>query len=60
MEDTHTYLTSALDWGQCSASRSDSFIPAERGPVPIWRGPGWARARIVTAWWEKSLPLQGI
>jgi hypothetical protein len=44
---THS-LTSALDGGEWSASRSGRFPPRERAPVTPWMG-GWVGPRAVLA-----------
>jgi hypothetical protein len=42
----HAFLTSALDGGEWSASRSDRFTPRERAPGTHWIG-GWVGPRAV-------------
>jgi len=39
-------LTSALDWGEWSASRTGHFTPRERAPATHWIG-GWMGPRAV-------------
>jgi hypothetical protein len=55
------FLTSALDWGECSASRSSRFIPLERGPgtncIGDWIGP---RAGSMDAVEKILLTLPGV
>jgi hypothetical protein len=41
---THVFLTSALDGGECSASRPGIFTPVERAPSTHWIG-GWVSPR---------------
>jgi hypothetical protein len=38
----HSFLTSAIDGGECSASCCGQFIPGERALVPIEQGAWWA------------------
>jgi hypothetical protein len=45
-----TFLTSALDGGEWSASRAGSFILEERAPVPIGYEAGWFPEPIWTLW----------
>jgi hypothetical protein len=42
----HSFLTSALDGGECSASHPGRFIPRERDPGTHWIG-GWVGLRAV-------------
>jgi hypothetical protein len=44
----HTFLTSALDEGDWSASLSGRFIPGKQPPVPITQETGWAPGSIWT------------
>jgi hypothetical protein len=56
-----TFLTSALDGGERSASRSGRFIPGEIAPSTHWIG-GWVdpRAGLDSVKKRKILPLLGI
>jgi hypothetical protein len=51
---THS-LTSALDWGEWSASRPGRFTPRERVPSNHWMGAGWVPVPFLTRWWRKNL-----
>jgi hypothetical protein len=42
----HTFLTSALDGGEWSASHPGRFTPRERAPCAHWIG-GWVGSRTV-------------
>jgi hypothetical protein len=44
----HIFLTSALDGGDWSASRSDRFTPGEKAPVHIGHKAGWAPEPVWT------------
>jgi hypothetical protein len=49
---SYSYLTSALDWGEWSASRPDRALhPGEGPPVPIVQEAGWAPEPV----WTQSL-----
>jgi hypothetical protein len=40
---SYSFLTSALDWGEWSASRPGRYLPPGKGPpVPIVQEAGWA------------------
>jgi hypothetical protein len=52
----HSFLTSALDGGECLASRLDRFTP-----IPNQQEAGWAPEPVATFWRrEKSLAHTGI
>jgi hypothetical protein len=55
------FLTSALDGGEWSFSRTGRFTPGERSPGTLWRG-GWVspRAGLDAVEKEKMLPIPGI
>jgi len=59
----HSFLTSALDGGECSASRPGRFTPVERAPGTHWLG-GWVDPRAGWMRWRSkqvpSLSLPGI
>jgi hypothetical protein len=40
----HVFLTSAVDGGEWSASRTNRFTPRERAPATHWIG-GWVSPR---------------
>jgi len=40
----HTFLTSEVDWGEWSASRTCCFAPGERATGTLWLG-GWVCPR---------------
>jgi len=42
----HTFLTSALDGGECQVSRPGRFTPTERAPGTLWIG-GWVGPRVI-------------
>jgi len=44
----HTFLTSALDGGEWSASCSSCFIPRERTPALTGEGAGWVSESVLT------------
>jgi hypothetical protein len=45
-----TFLTSALDGGQWSASRPAALAPRREAPVPIGMEAGWAPDPVWTLW----------
>jgi hypothetical protein len=61
---SHSFLTSALDKGESSASRPGRALPPGKGPpVPIGQEAGWALERVWTQglekknnekWWSES------
>jgi hypothetical protein len=54
-------LTSALDGGEWSASKSSQFTPREKAPVPIGEEDGWDPGLVWHYGVEKNfLPLLGI
>jgi hypothetical protein len=59
---SYSFLTSALDGGEWSASRLGRALPPGKGPpVPIVQEAGWAPEPVWTQRFEeKSLPLPGI
>jgi hypothetical protein len=59
----HTFLTSELNGGYRSASRTGRFSPGERPPPePIWQDAGWVPEPVWTRWRKElpSLPLPRI
>jgi hypothetical protein len=54
---TPSFLTSALDGGEWSASRPCCFTPGEKAPGTDWIG-GWVDTRAGLNAVEKSLPSQ--
>jgi len=49
----HTFLTSALDGGEWSASRPTCFTLGETAPGILWIG-GWVGHRAAVAEWKIS------
>lgn len=45
---SHSFLTSSLDRGECSSSLSDRFTPGRRTPVPIQQGDEWVSQPLWT------------
>jgi hypothetical protein len=43
--ELHAFLSSALDEGELSASRSGSFNPGSKAPWTYWIG-GWVGLRV--------------
>jgi len=50
IQQLHAFLTSALDGGEWSASRSSRFIPVERTLVPTKQGMRWDPQPVSTFW----------
>jgi hypothetical protein len=52
---SYSFLTSALDGGEWSASRPDRALPAGKGPpVPIGQEAGWAPEPVWTQGLEEK------
>jgi len=51
--ELHTFLTSALDRGEWSASHPSHFTHREGTQVPIGQGAGWA-PEPVWPWWRRG------
>jgi hypothetical protein len=60
--NSYSYLTSALDGGEWSASRPGRALPLGKGPpLPILQEAGWAPEPVWTQRLEENpLPLSGI
>jgi hypothetical protein len=56
----HTFLTSALDVGDWSASRPGRFIPRERAPCTHWIGDKVGPGADLNAVVKNSQPFLGI
>jgi hypothetical protein len=53
----HAFLTSALDRGEWSASRSVRLTPEKEFLVPIGQEAGWVPDPFWTWWWREKIPV---
>jgi hypothetical protein len=52
----HSFLTSALDGSEWSASQPGRFPPGKSPTLPIGYGTGWAIEPVWTRWQRKKFP----